>query len=346
MIIYLVLIIVISLHGIRINKKDESFLSIDQTTSVNGIFVFIVFLSHVQQYIIFESNYMDKLFDFAMGILGQNIVISFLLFSGYGIGECIKIRERGYVRSIPYKRILYTWIHFVIALMLFWGVNAIWTKQTYSAGEYILSLAALKSIGNSTWYVFAILICWLATYVSYRFFKNSSVAIVAVTILLIVYIIIISDVKSQHCWYDTVLCYPLGLVVSKYKESICQLLQNKYGWIAMFTASCSWVLFRVFIEKNIILYEIQSLIFAVCLLTVIYKITLNNRFLYFLGKHTFSIYILQRIPMIILSYYEMNTWNSLAFTGICMIITCVMAVGYDLLMKQIDKKLSLIGENR
>lgn len=347
MIIFLAVLAVLCLVKIRISiKLDEDFLSVVHTTAIKGVFVAMVFFAHVQQYITLHESLGDKLFDFALTIFGQNIVIAFLLYSGYGIGEAMKKKGQSYVRQIPRKRILVTWLHFAIAVVIFWGVNAVWTRDPYSVGQYALSLIGLQSIGNSTWYIFAILVCWVGTYFAFRYLQKPGMAIGAVTAFLVVYIAVISRVKPEHCWYDTIFCYPVGLCLSYYKEPILRVLRKKLLTAMLLALFCTWVLLRLFVEMNMVLLQVQSLLFAAFLVVLTSRVHVENGVLKWLGKHTFSIYILQRIPMIILAHYGINEFNSILYTAVCMIATGAIAVGFDWCMGRLDRRILSIGAMR
>lgn len=259
MLILLVLFAAICMFGIRVSLDfREDYLSPANTNCIKGIFVGLVFISHVVQYVMLENSYLDKSFDLIMGILGQNIVIAFLLYSGFGIGEAIKKKGEIYVERIPKHRIFKTWLQFLLILLMFIMLNLCLVHNKYSPVQYFLSLFALQSIGNSTWFVFAILVCWGCSWIAFRACKMDYVKSVWLLILLLVlYIIVIKEIKSGHCWYDTILCYPLGMIVSFNMEKINdRLFKKNIITLLIIVGSGSWMILRVFIEKNIFLYEI------------------------------------------------------------------------------------------
>ena len=132
----------------------------EQTTCINGIFVLFVFLSHFGQYETMPWN----------GVLlaiGQLMVAPFLFYSGYGIMEQIKRRGIVYIDSMPRKRILKFYIHFCMALCIYLFLSFLLRKE-YSFVRIIFSFTALSSIGNSNWYVFAILAMYSIVYISFK----------------------------------------------------------------------------------------------------------------------------------------------------------------------------------
>lgn len=91
---YLFFLIAISLININffVKNSNNDYLSKDNSNCIKGIFVLIVFYSHLATY--FEPLYSK---DFLMlnfrNFLGQLMVAPFLFYSGYGVYESIKKKK-------------------------------------------------------------------------------------------------------------------------------------------------------------------------------------------------------------------------------------------------------------
>lgn len=176
----------------------------EQTTCINGIFVVFVFLSHFGQYEVMPWN----------GILlaiGQLMVAPFLFFSGYGIMEQIQKRGVSYIDSMPRKRILKFYVHFCMALTIYLVLSFVLGKG-YSLSRILLSFTGWSSIGNSNWYVFAILVMYSIVYISFKCFKKQNLSICVLLTLL--YIVVMKEAKG------------VGLVVQYHS-----LLSSRHGFI-------------------------------------------------------------------------------------------------------------------
>ena len=172
--LYLVLIIIISLIGIKFFVKDSNkdYLSKENTNCIKGIFILIVFYSHLCTYIPYQHSKDFLMYDLR-SFLGQLMVTMFLFYSGYGIYESIKKKKSNYVNNIPIKRILITLLNFDIAVLTFAVVNQL-IGNGKTLEEILLALTGWGGIGNSNWYIFAILFLYLSTYISFKIFDNSS----------------------------------------------------------------------------------------------------------------------------------------------------------------------------
>ena len=118
--LYLVFIILSMLIGIKVYLKDfnPNYTSKENTTNIKGIFILIIFYSHLVPY---TKILLTK--DFAMlnvrNWLDQLMVAPFLLYSGYGIYESIKAKKDKYIESLPKNRIFKTWFHMAFCVLLF-----------------------------------------------------------------------------------------------------------------------------------------------------------------------------------------------------------------------------------
>ena len=170
--LYLIFIFVTSLLGIKIfiKNSNKDYLNKENTTCIKGIFILIVFYSHLCKYIPYQSTKDFLMYDLRQ-FLGQLMVTMFLFYSGYGIYESIKKKKNNYINNIPIKRILITLLNFDIAVLTFAVVNQL-IGNGKTIEEILLALTGWGGIGNSNWYIFAILFLYLSTYISFKVVKN------------------------------------------------------------------------------------------------------------------------------------------------------------------------------
>ncbi|MBQ3005861.1 MAG: acyltransferase family protein, partial [Clostridia bacterium] len=280
----------------------EDCLSRDVTDSVKGIFIWLVFLSHFASYVTYTSTV--DLWGYKISqLLGQLIVACFFFYSGYGICEAYKKRGYSYIKAFPKNRILKTLLHFDIAVLLFLILKLI-LNQKISLKNTLLSFIGWESLGNSNWYIFVILALYLLTYLSFSIIKNNTLkATFSVTVLSVALIVFLYFTKSSY-WYDTLLCYVLGMWISLFKDKILKLVtKNNIVWFL--SAGTLFILFAVLylIPYNSGLFFFNTFLLApvFCLLItiILIKLRISNKPLALSGQYLFEIYILQRIPMIV-----------------------------------------------
>ena len=176
MILFFFAVIVLSFYKIQCIRPgaglNAAYLSPDRTTSIKGIFVLLVFLSHANNYLLsmpaYTADVLNQPYVNFQSHLGQGVVVMFLFYSGYGVMESIKKKGALYVHAIPKRRILKTLLHFDIAVLLYLFLDlALGTLARRSPLTVLLAFTGWTSLGNSNWYIFAVLMLYLFTFVAF-----------------------------------------------------------------------------------------------------------------------------------------------------------------------------------
>lgn len=346
MTIVFIIFILLILYALKFKKKSDEndYLNKSQTSNINGIFIIIVFFSHFYGYYSINNlELIDKIPAVIVGKLGQLMVTPFLFFSGYGIYYSIK-SKKNYVDDFFKNRFMPTWINFVIAILLFLILNFVMNNK-YDLITIILSFVGYESIGNSNWYMFDIFVLYIFTIISFSkifYIKNNErKSLMILTILTIIYIILFRLLKET--WFvDTLLCYPFGMIYCYYKEKIDIILSEQKKYLISLIVIVLLFTVIYFLPYNIIKFNVESVLFMsiICLLSK--KIIIENNYLNWLGKKLFWIYILQRIPMIILCN-KMSNRITTCFV-LCMFLTIILAWIVSNVTSLLLQKLNLVKE--
>lgn len=355
MIVFCLLLVALCLYKIKFIKTtatsnsqeslDFDYLSVDRTNSIKGVFILIVFMSHFHDYVVF-TNSLDIAYQSVFNLIGQRMVTLFMLYSGYGVMESIKKKNMPYINKIPVNRVLGVLFRFDIAILIFALVNIIMNKGafSYSVKTLLLSFIGWESIGNSNWYIFAILVAYIATYFGFLIFKDKSnykLSVVMTTLLILVYCAILryTMLKDSTIWYDTILCYSLGMVISVYKENFTRFFNKKFIYIIsiiiiLFIQAMNYKFSNIFILR-----EFALLTFAFLIVLITMKFSIDNKYLRWCGKHLFGIYILQRLPMMIFKNIGIGDFNIYLYFVLCLITTLFLAYVYEKYVGIIWKKI-------
>ena len=352
----LIALILLCLPGLSFQKTGirSGYMDRSSTTAVNGIFVLLVFLRHVKTYI--DHGPADRLFLLFDRGLGQLIVIPFLFYSGYGIMQAVRAKGRSYILAFPLRRIGKVWSHFALALLLY-AAAAPLSGRTCSPRQFLMALTGFTSIGNSNWYMFALLALYLITLLCGLLFIREDAAAqkasagpakekaarsallrfcAAAAVLTILYMLVMSRIR-EHYFYDTAFVFPAGMAFALFQgEFEAFLLQKKsrYALLAavsacLLAAASLWKYYRPGIPADIV----WSLSFAMLLVLVTMKVKAGNRVLRYLGSLSFEIYILQRLPMNLL---KGRIADKYLYIAACAAATLLLAQLFRLLTKKTD----------
>ena len=165
------LFVILCLYKVQLRPKNgesymTDYMSIEKTMAIKGIFIIIVFFSHFNSYVTFSSP-AELQYAKIFKLIGQAMVTLFLFYSGFGVMESIKKKGTAYVNKIPVTRILGTYFRFDIAVLIFIVVRAV-SGMTFPVSQYLLSFTGWDSVGNSNWYIFAVVIAYFITFVSFK----------------------------------------------------------------------------------------------------------------------------------------------------------------------------------
>ncbi len=340
MLIFAFILICIIFVGIQSAGKNEfysDYCSQKQTTSINGIFVVLVYFSHALQYVKLTGDINTPYATFR-GYMGQLVVVTFLFYSGYGIMESIKRKGTDYVKSIPTKRFFKIWYHFAIAV----GFYIIWClifKKDYPLSSYLLAFTGWKSIGNSNWYMLTMFVLYIAVFIAFMIFRKSHFAAVILTsVLAFAFILFERKTGMPGYCYNTMMCFIVGMLFSLIKPYFDKVfLKNDVIWaIGMLAVFALFVFFGTKKNVSAIYYTLWAIFAAALVLFITMKVKIQNSILDWFGHHVFSIYILQRLPLNTMQQFKINEEHPFGFLIIGFVITIVIAIIFDAAMEKTD----------
>ena len=322
-----IILALVSLCGMRFSARD-GFDPLDRrtTTSIKGIFICMVFITHMCGYIPAESpayaGLGGYLFWTIRRIFGQLIVVMFLFYSGQSKGQ-------EYVKAMPKKRILTTLLNFDVAVLLFVIVDlALGVDLQF--GKTLLAFTGWTSVGNSNWYIFVILACYLIAWICGAVKSAWALPILAVSAVMM---LVLSFVKESY-WHNTMMAFPCGCVYASQRTRIDALIKRHYRSVL---AGCSAAFFLIYGynwfrgDFHGLVHNLVSVLFAALVIVLSFKIKIGNPVLYWLGERLFPIYIYQRIPMLMGSRILGSDFISthwVAYVTGCLVITLAIAWAY------------------
>lgn len=347
MIFFVLILLLIIFSAASVTKANEfntDYISRDATNNIKGIFVILILFSHAKGYIQLDGVY-DSMYSAVQNHLNQMVVAMFLFYSGYGIMEQIKKREFAYIQSIPTKRFPNLLLNFDIAVCFYIILYlALGKRLTFS--QILQGLTAWNGIGNSSWYIFVTFVLYIITCLSFFFIKWSDKKIfkllgtVILTALSIIFIsILMHDTPKERFWYNTAILYALGFWYSLFKDSIEKWLMRNdilyFTVLALLTA----VYIFTYLHRwdRFFIYEIWAVLFTLGVVLITMKVKIESNLLKWFGEHIFSIYILQRIPMIIFTELGIAARHKYIFIIISIAATIPFAAMFDHLTGKLSK---------
>lgn len=357
--ILLLALVLCVISGARFTGKElhEGYLSKTQTTNINGVLVALIFIRH------FLGSLPDTPLSFLSHRVGQFVVAPILFYSGYGVMTSIVRKGAGYVAGLPYYRVFRIWTHFALAVVLFLARNVI-LGEPYTWKQYLVALTAWDAVGNSCWYIFTILILYIATFLTYclasrlagrvklrgRALSVNELTVVLMFAACLLYMATLLLLDQKKEYFNTSFYYPLGMLTCLCKPSLDKWLREdgrRYrrlllGTVGIFLAAsllvlALWLTVRLSKESlNIVVMGIPSMALIVLLSM---KISVNSGVLAFLGSYVFEIYMLQRIPLKFCEYYFME--QPVVAAAVSITVTFLLALLFHRFTNDLDDRMGM-----
>lgn len=326
------------------DTKSRSFadaLTHERLLPWKGMCVLLILLSHYTGYITTSPS--DETYLLIRSGMGQTVVVLFFFAAGYGMTLQLTSKGKGYLPRILQKG-LRLWILNAAAVFLMLMVQTLRGRE-YELSTILLAFVPLVNLGNSPWFIFAMLLCYL-------FFLLSAVPyllrpsrprlfllFLLHTVLCCAYIFIISRQSFDDYWYDTILLFPFGILAACIQSAVFKdRSPGALTWSALLSLSMTAVaFFYCFQTRSFVLHELYMLSACSLLLVCAMHYSPGSRLLAFLGRHALSIYLFQRIPMIL--FYETGLMDMVPHLAFFPVFSCVclIALAVETIQMRIKK---------
>ena len=306
---------------------------------VKGLFILLVFLSHFctpgpYGYGVQLAGPLDTGYKVLQNVLGQMIVVPFLFFSGYGVVERMRAAGEDYLRTFVVKRLVKTVVLFGVAVSLYMALRALVFGATFPAKRMLLNYLGWTSAGNSNWYIFTVVLLYFGTYLSFCAFwslggrRREVCAVAGTTVVAALLVGGLSKCRPDYV-YNTVFAYVAGCWFSLFRAQVEELLFRRFGtWLyAVAVAAAGFLMLNPF-RAVTAASELLAAVFAVLVLLLMTRVRSKSWILSWAGKHLFSLYILQRLPMLMLKGTAVAQ-NRYVYAGVCLAATVALAVAFD-----------------
>ena len=333
----LIILILVCLWRMKSPGYQEGFLSKDNTTAIKGVFTFLILFSHVSKYYTLSDSWIDSIYSVFQEHIGQLIVVIYFLYSGFGIWESFK-KKTDYERTFFTNRFLKVLLHFDIAIALIIVVQ-LFFSITYTLRQYLLCWIGWEEVGNYSWFIFVILCMYLIALTAMCLQRKCGHGGIVLCFLLtaVLWMALRLLAKKEDWWVNTMAAFPLGMVLSSQKDRILAVFRGK--GIPYVVSTGLLVLFVIIYKRiGIDIYGVTACAFCCLIVALSSWIHIGNPVLTWAGRNVFTVFIIQRLPMTLCTYYGINQKPAL-FLAIVIPVTFLLAEGLSRLYATLDKKL-------
>lgn len=200
--------------------ESDSAFSFERTKRLRGLLILGVFLFHFCNF--FPTEVRPD--------IGHTMVGAFFMLSGFGLLESFK-RKKNYLDEFVGKKtarlLVPVWIAGIIVLIVNWTVYNNHLVLTENAYLYDVISGGVTTTG--TWFVVELIILYMFFYLAFKYLKMKW-AIVAVSLATFLLMVILSPQK-YGMWYASGMMFPVGLIISYWKDKIESFVPPNTGYI-------------------------------------------------------------------------------------------------------------------
>lgn len=253
-----VFILALFFWGVKIAPKKQfnsDYLSLDAMTCLKGFMALLVIFHHVSQKKAFQDAHVMWIFE-NIGFLFVGI---FFFTSGYGLYKSYKTKP-DYLNGFVKKRVLPIVISYYIMVCIY-AVFKLANGIKMPLDRWICEITGLTMINSMAWFVYVIVILYLAFNFAFKHFKNTGALLFILFVILgqaALFIVmghnmwfvgpkdwwrnpalvwnnpvwwkrVQSVLFSGEWWVNSTLCFLLGIIICQNEEKFTAFLKCKYG---------------------------------------------------------------------------------------------------------------------
>ena len=321
--------------------ENNDYLGVKSTSGLKGFLALGIVFHHLSQWVttgVVFSNF---------GYMGTYIVSVFFFISGYGL-YVQNNRKEDYLDNFLSKRlskILTPFIAISSIYLIYRSING----QVLSSLFFIDLFRKGSTVIYNGWFVDIIILMYVFFYISFKIFSNRTISILINTILIVVYIVLAIRLEYGFWWYNSSLPFVLGLLWAKNKNSIDEILNRYYFMILVCITGLLFISHQydiVYKKLHLVdsysyafLANIDNVIFTIFFILIVRKIDFSNKYLLFLGKISFELYMIHGLVMSIFGkYFVTSRLNDVIFTISVLIVSISLAWLINVIIKKINIK--------
>lgn len=298
---------------------SQNFLNKTYTDSIKGLAMLSIVIGHIVQMLIPSNFLFYKQLLFFLCQINIIFVGCFFFFSGYGNYLSVKKIDsiQGKLLKI-FSKIYRIYFVFGGALILYILLYSLFHSgySFVNISNFFYFISTITIPGLTMWYLKVQVFLYLLFMISVLFFKYSdliSFVFVVISIILAIFF------KIPPLWWQTILCFPLGIFVAHHLSLFKKNSNPKIKIIIVLLVIFSVLLF---FSPNTISRIIMALSGASLVVLISYFSSPKNAVLEFLGKNSIQLYIYHWVFISIVRFLDIHVIFKIIFViiGISIIL--------------------------
>ena len=333
----------IMLFRVRLRSKDTELCLDKNTTNVlKGYAIMVIIIHHL----VLRMSRPGILLPFRIG--GYLGVTIFFFLSGYGLVCASEKREKNYSKGFMKKRIEKVYVPAVFAQLVYMIILLLCFDYDYSPAGFIKGTFSLYPIDTSQWYIIALFIWYFTFWLLLKLDISWNKRIIALFVTAAIYIAMCSILGLTKNWYDTALCFPLGVTFAVYREKLVCFFQKNILIIPLALIVFGVTVLFSFGKENstaLILRMISTISFIAIIIIFIRLFDVSsNKLAAYIGTISLECYLVHGkvIRIVKLNFGSINAVQSIIY----FIFTVIATIAFVFILKRYNSLLGLNSKHK
>lgn len=301
LIIFFLLLICVVYYITKKLKDDKiafhSF-SKEETEPLRGLLACLIILTHVSYQ--FSRTELSWIFTY----FGAPAVSIFFFMSGFGLTVSTLTKGMKYVHTFLGKSMKKLLPPLLITSFIWIAISCIFLHG--DIGSELLGFITFNPPLAYSWFVYALILFYISFFIVYRFIKNNNLLRISILLLITACICTVFRVLNfEVYWYISLFAFNVGNIYATFQTQFNSLLK-KYTIFTILTTLSLLVVLDC-------LQTITTMLALIPMGAVVIILVLgsgkNSRFMSFLGKISYEIYLMHGIVVPVLKAFDLN-WIS------------------------------------
>lgn len=333
----LLLPVLLCLRGLRLTRQvSADGLSRDGTDALRGVLALGILFVHIAQFVPG-----GKIFDFVQK-LGYLVVAGFFFLTGFSL-QTQHMTRKDYAKGFLRKRFLAVLLPYLAVTALYWSYYNL-LGRGYGILDILRLFAQGKPVVSFSWYIPAVLTFYLAFWALMKMCKQSyPTMVLGGAVWFAVYSGLCMLLKYDSIWYISAFPAVMGMAWATHRQTIENYLKKHY-FAVLFPVLAAFIGMMV-LEAQVhggaldaLLKGLGASLFVTGLVTLLYRLRLDNGALRVLGRMSMEIYLMQGLALMVLRSRWIYIEGPLLYGLLTAVLTVVFAAVIHIAFKGIPKK--------
>ena len=254
------------------------------------------------------------------------------MFTGYGLVYSWKAKA-DYLNGFLRKRVVRVLWPYITANCFAILIYAIFDNGVIFR-DALISFVSLRYL-SSAWYVFAIILFYIAFYMIGKRAHNEKNLVMLLIAFWIVYFLVCVVTHQKTFWYNSSFCFVLGVVGAIQKQY--SLKVNSKGRLFAYSLILVIAIAMIaFSPRKLILDLTFSTLFSALIAVFVFTFEIKNKVLDKLGGISYEVYLVHPSVLFMIKQFGMGIWETA-------LLTIILSIVFAYFFNKLNHKLFMLS---